>query len=136
MKRKNMIEKRKTQRLNIHLQSKYRLSFRGKLLIQEIFTKNISGGGIGLTLKQPLKIGTKLRALLYFPTERQPISSLSKVVWCRKVSKKDKVSFDVGIKHVKIAAKDRERFVYLFCETMINYFLISKKITYHGEVGD
>ncbi len=128
-----MAEKRKTQRLNIRLDLKYRYSFKGKILIQEVITKNISGGGIGLTLDKPLKVGTELKTVLYFPNDPKPIASLSRVVWCRKAPRKYKASFYVGIRHIKIAAKDRERFVFLFCETMMNYFLISKKITYRGE---
>lgn len=128
-----MAEKRKAQRLNIRLELKYRYSFKGKILIQEVLTKNISGGGIGLVLDKPLKVGTALKTVLYFPNDPKPVASLSRVVWCRKVPRKYKAGFYVGIRHIKVAAKDRERFVFLFCETMMNYFLISKKITYRGE---
>lgn len=128
MKRKNTIDYRKTQRLDIHLRSKCRLSSKGKRLLQVVFTKNISGGGISLTLTKPLKVGTKLPVLLYFPNDPKPVCSLSQIVWCKPNPKKY-ASFDVGIRHIKIAAKDRERFAFLFCETMINYFLVAKKTT-------
>jgi c-di-GMP-binding flagellar brake protein YcgR len=123
-------ERRKTQRLGIPLQMQYHFSSKKKTLIEEVFTKDISGGGVGLRLEQPLKVGTKLKTAIYFPNDPRPISAISKVVWSKKALRKGRPSFDVGIKHLKIVPKDKERFVYLFCEMMINYFVLSKKISY------
>ena len=113
----------------------YHFSSKKKTLIEEVFTKDISGGGVGIRLGKPLKVGTRLKTVIYFPNDTRPVSSMSEVVWCRKVSHKGKASFDVGIKHLKIIPRDKERFVYLFCEMMINYFVLSKKISYGDGIG-
>lgn len=132
MNRKNILERRKAQRLNVPLQVKCRFFIKKKILIEEVFARDVSGGGIGLVLKRPLDIGAKLKTLIYFPNDRRPISFLTKVVWCKKVLRKGKICFDVGIKHIKITPKDKERFVFLFCETMINYFLLPGKVSFQN----
>ena len=114
-------EKRRSRRLKIPLMVSYHMLPQKKTLIEKIFAKDISGGGIGLKLNFPLEKGTRLKTLLYFPSENRPVSSISEVVWCKKA--RGHKTFDIGIRHIKILPKDRERFVFLFCETMIDYFL-------------
>jgi c-di-GMP-binding flagellar brake protein YcgR len=129
MKTKKINEKRRAQRIKVSLPIEYQLMPKKRVLIEKIFTRDISGGGIGLRLRYPLEEGMHLKTLLYFPMSKQPISSVSKVVWCEKRSFKNKTYFDVGIRHIKIASRDKERFVFLFCETMINYFVLPTRIT-------
>lgn len=128
--KKGYQEKRKTQRLNIPIQIKYKLLPQEKIL-EETFCQNISGGGIGLNLDTPLKKGDKLKTFLHFPDDRRPVIAKSKVIWCKKKFKKgEKPCFDIGIQHMRIEPKDKTRFVFLFCEMMINYFILShQKIT-------
>ncbi|GAF99749.1 unnamed protein product, partial [marine sediment metagenome] len=38
-----------------------------------------------------------------------------------------KLHFDVGLQYINISRKDKERFVFLFCETMINYFILEQQ---------
>jgi len=128
MKTKKINEKRQAQRIKISLPIECQLFPKRKVLIEKIFTRDISGGGVGLRLGYPLETGARLKTLLYFPMSKQPISSVSRVVWCKKRSFKNKTYFDVGIKHIKIVSRDRERFVFLFCETMINYFVLPTHI--------
>ena len=121
-------ERRRAQRIKVHLPIEYHLVVKKRRLIEKIFARDISGGGIGLRLNYPLKPGARLRTLLYFPYDKQPVASVSEVVWCRKCFVRRKACFDIGIKHIKIAARDRQRFVFLFCETMINYFVLPTHI--------
>lgn len=119
-------EKRKFQRLHIPLKIKCKwLTERG--IIEEIAAQDISGGGLKIRVEKPFKEGERLKGLLYFPCEPRPVEVLSSVVWCKKKIVNRKECFDVGIKHIKIHPRHKERFVFLFCEMMINYFLISKK---------
>jgi len=115
------MERRRAQRLNIPLRVKCYLPSGGKIITEEVLAKNISGTGIGLSFKRPLNIGSRFKTLFYLPNDQQPISSVSEVVWCKKQIEDGKIYFDVGIEHNKISAKDKEKFVFLFCETMINY---------------
>jgi c-di-GMP-binding flagellar brake protein YcgR len=113
-------EKRKAQRLNIPLYFQYKLLPRKKIL-ESAFCRDISGGGISFRLGQPLREGDRLKILLHFPEETKPVTAFSSVVWCKRILQ-EKV-YCVGIKHIKILPADKERFVFLFCETMINYSL-------------
>jgi len=125
-----LIEKRKADRLKVPLQVEYRFSTQRKTLIERIRAHNISGSGIGLILSNPMEIGTRLKTLVYFPDDTRPVELISKVVWCRP---KAKHSFAVGIKHTTIAPKDKERFISLFCETMINYFILPSKVVIYAK---
>lgn len=127
MKKAKGKERRKAQRLGIPLRVEYHLSVRRKTLIEKVFTKDVSGSGVRLLLKEPLRPKAKLKTLIYFPNDAQPITSISEVVWCKRQKNIRKPSFIVGIRHLKIMQKDRERFIFLFCETMINYFMLPTK---------
>ncbi|MCK9603086.1 MAG: PilZ domain-containing protein [Candidatus Omnitrophica bacterium] len=117
-------ERRMFQRLNIPLHFQYKL-LPHKIILESAFSRDISGGGISFRLGQPLKQGAKLKVLLHFPGETKPVTAVSQVVWCRK-SPQEK-TYDIGIKHVKILPMDKERFVFLFCEMMINYSLVTAR---------
>lgn len=116
-------EKRRAQRLNIPIKVKYKL-FRKKRILEEIFTQNISGSGIGIKASKLLVKGSKIRTLLQFPGDSTPIAAVGEVMWCKKVGIKNKPCYDTGIKHIRIIPKDRERFVFLFCEMMINFLTL------------
>lgn len=133
MRKKSALDKRKAQRLTIPLKVKYTISPRKRTIVEKIFSRDISGKGIGLRHEQPLKIGTKLKTLIYFPADPKPISAVSEVIWCRKGSGAGKAYFNLGIKHQRILPKDKERFIFLFCETMINFFLAPGEIFCHGK---
>lgn len=128
-------DKRKTIRLNIPLSIEYKLLPR-KRILKQCFLENISGGGLMFTLEHCLNKGDRLKTLIYFPEEPKPVAAFSKVVWCKKISGKDKRNFNVGIKYIKLDPKDKERFVFLFCELMINYFIFRElRIQYSDKHG-
>lgn len=81
-----------------------------------------------LRADKPLKAGERLKSLFYFSQDTKPISAITEVVWCRKVKTKEGIRFNAGIKHIKIKKQDRERFVFLFCETMLNFLTANKVI--------
>lgn len=116
-------EKRTAQRLNIPIKIKYKLFPKKKILV-EAFSQNISGSGFKLCLDHPLKKGDRLKSFLYFPGDPKPIAASSEVVWSRSRLVKGKKVFDTGIKYIKIEAGDRDRFVFLFCELMMNFFIV------------
>lgn len=125
--KKILEERRKAQRLNIPLQIKYKLLTK-KRILEEVFCQDISGGGLKLRLKESLTVGQRMEVLLYFPNDPNPVTAKSSVVWCkRRLTKKKGPFFDIGVKHIKINPKDKERFVFLFCEMMINFLLPNLK---------
>lgn len=118
-------ERRRAQRLSIPIKVKYKLLPKRKIL-EEIFTQNISGGGVSLRLAQSLQKGARLKTLLHFPGDPNPVTAVSEVIWCKRVSEKKKVHYNAGIRHIKIVPRDKERFVFLFCEMMINFFVAKR----------
>ncbi|MBF0485643.1 MAG: PilZ domain-containing protein [Candidatus Omnitrophica bacterium] len=118
-------EKRKAQRLSIPLNVKYTWVQR-KVVMHKTVAQDIGGGGMRIRVKTPLKKHDLLKSFLYFPMASGPVPVVSEVVWCRKKVNKSKVYFEVGLRH-KIARKDMEKFVLLFCETMINHVISSMR---------
>ncbi len=118
-------ERRKSQRLKIPLKIHCKWSQKTKVL-QEILSQDISGGGMRIKTSKPLKEGFHLKTLLYFPNASKPVHVTSEVVWCKRKKKAGNIYYDVGVKHLRIAKADRQRFVFLFCETMLNYFLFAQ----------
>jgi len=123
-KNRRIVEKRKTSRLHIPLNIEYRVMPKQKIIKEKL--TDISGGGVKLTLDSPLKKGERLKTLIYFPEERLPITAFSEVVWCKPRMVNNKKKFDLGVKYVKITPRDRNRFIFVFCEMMINYFILGK----------
>jgi hypothetical protein len=46
-----------------------------KRILESVFSRDISGSGIGFRLGEPLKKGEKLKILLHFPEEAKPITA-------------------------------------------------------------
>jgi len=120
-------ERRKTERIKTPLKIRYkRLSERG--LHEESLTQDISGGGMRLKVTNSFKIGERLKTRLYFPDNARPVNIISRVVWRKRRKDSGNAQYDVGIEHVRIEPKHREKFVLLFCETMVNYLTGIKRL--------
>jgi hypothetical protein len=88
---------------------------------------DVSGRGLRLSQPTAMKHGETVKVLLYFPKDKKPISAYSKVMWCKEKTRGSGPSkYHIGLKHVKIAKPDKERFVFLFCELMLNYFMLGR----------
>lgn len=120
--RDDLKDKRMASRLNIPLKIEYKLLPKQRIL-KEVFLEDVSGTGLRVSLDQYLSKGSRLKTLLYFPEEKNPVTAFSEVVWCKKKSADKEKLFDVGMKYIKLDQKDKNRFVFLFCDTMINYFI-------------
>jgi len=122
--KKSFKEKRKSQRINIPIKIKYKLSTK-KRILHETISQDISGSGMKLHLSGPLEKGDILKAFLYFPQDVNPVGAVTKVIRCRRMfDGKKNPYFEIGARHVSINQKDRMRFVFLFCEAMLNYFVL------------
>jgi len=115
--------RRMAQRLNIPLRVQYQL-LDGRKIRVENTAQDVSGTGYRLLLGSPLHKGQKLKTLLYFSSDKQPVTAISEVVWSKKVLKEGKTFYSVGLKHIEVLPKDKQRFVFLFCEMMVNYFVL------------
>lgn len=79
-----------------------------------------------MALSQVVKKGDRLNIRLYFPYDKNPVRAVSQVVWCKNKTGGSKSPFEVGIHYLKIRPSDKERFVFLFCEMMVNFFITGK----------
>ena len=111
-------DRRMAERIPVSIKIQYRLP--RERSPREALAQNVSGTGMRIKSDMPFKKGGRLRSLVYFPEEQSPVSVTDRVVWCRKREEGEKAYFDVGIRHEKIEPSDKERFVFLFCDTMIN----------------
>jgi c-di-GMP-binding flagellar brake protein YcgR len=127
---KRLSQKRESQRLDVALRVQYGiLSGRAKKNgWQETFSHDISGGGIKLRLDFSLEKGNRLDTLIYFPGDSKPVHAIVKVVWCKRMAARNrKIFFDIGTQYMQMKTKDKERFILLFCEMMVDYFVLSEK---------
>jgi len=119
-------ERRKAQRLNIPIPVKFR-RFGKKGTYRESNCQNISGSGIMLCLDLPVKKGDKFEMLIHLSGDPIPVETVVEVMWCKKNTQyRNKPFFNCGMKYVKIKPRDRERFVFLFCELMMEYCMSEK----------
>lgn len=119
----NIKDKRVAQRISVPLRVRYQ-DLDKKQVSGETYTLDISGGGLRLNLDRPFKKGDMVKTLIYFPYQQTPVTTLNKVIWCRRhPGTSITETFDIGLKYVNIKSKDRERFLYLFCDMMLNYFV-------------
>lgn len=117
-------DRRKAQRLSIPLNIEYKVFPKLKIIKQKL--SDISGSGFKLALGHPLRQGERLKTLIYFPEEPLPITAFSEVVRCKTIKINNKKRFNIGLKYLKIIPKDRYRFISLFCEMMVNYFVLGR----------
>jgi len=123
----DLTDRRKASRLNIPLKIEYKLLPKQNIL-KETSLEDVSGTGLRVNLDYYLNRGSRLKTLLYFPEQENPVTAFSEVVWCKKRPADKEKLFDVGMKYIKVDQKDKERFVFLFCEAMINYFISGQPI--------
>jgi len=120
-------EKRRSRRLRIPLKIEYATLSKTRSICETICS-DISGGGIGIISRHPLKKGEKVRTLLYSPEDKRPVEAMSVVTRCRKTEDHaGQEIYDIGLKHVTISKSDQRRFLALLMETFVGYFLLDKK---------
>ena len=102
----NWDEKRKHKRVGISLFVRYKTP--NSKTWHETIALNISPGGILLTLKENLKLGTEIEMDIYLPDEKKPIEAVGKVVWNSPLNKngQESVKFFSGIEFAKFIKID------------------------------
>ncbi|MCM8756761.1 MAG: PilZ domain-containing protein [Candidatus Omnitrophica bacterium] len=90
----------------------------GKLDIKELAnTKNISGGGVCITVNEKIEKGTILFLKINLPEKDNSIEAKGKVMWCAEFisSALKEPRYDLGIEFVDIKEVDRQKvFQYVF----------------------
>lgn len=67
-----------------------------------VVTRNVSGAGIRLPLKEKCKIGTLIKINLKFPDEKKTVSFDAKVVWITPSNKNKIYPYEAGAAFVNI----------------------------------
>ena len=97
------------------------MKFFQKRKTYKILSEDISGTGLGFVLTEPVEIGDKINLSIYFPEETKPVDATCVIIRCNEFVQDEKTYYRAGTKYLKIRNKDKERFVFLFCEHMLNY---------------
>lgn len=101
-------ERRKYVRMETSVEVKYTVI--GKPGAIEVFSKNISAGGLCISAGEELSKDTPLQIEIKIPDLKDPIRALARVVWQKKFEAPDKaqeVRFDTGIEFTGISDFDR-----------------------------
>lgn len=105
-------ERRCYVRIDIDLPVRYTIP-RGSVNLDAIKTKNISVGGICMTLNEKLNMHEILALEIELPEGPMPVMVKGEIVWVREdiaQSRKDEIRhFDIGIEFRELLSKDRDR---------------------------
>lgn len=94
-------ERRRVPRLSVyHLAKYYRLSPEPHSHIITCSVKDIGKGGVCLRTEEDLPVFSVLQLYINFPQFHEPISTLAKVMWTKKLGKGNK--YEVGIQFLDI----------------------------------
>jgi c-di-GMP-binding flagellar brake protein YcgR len=114
-------ERRKYIRLKTNVEIRYTII--GKPGEIEVFSKNISAGGLCIIAEEALAADTPLQLEINIPDLKDPIRALGRVVWQKSFEStgKDQIKyFNTGVEFTGISDFDRfniERFVQEHIET-------------------
>lgn len=111
-----MDERRRYVRLDTRLEINYTVLRTGKESSTTTESKDISGGGIRIFLKESLPTHTLLKLDILLPEDPPSISCKGEVVWTEEFSvlrgeKKEKSRYEAGIQFTKIDPRDRDRII-------------------------
>lgn len=97
------MEKRLYERITIPIRLKYEIKSR-PMLVTESISKNLSGGGICLSLKEKLLPRTQLAMVVEIGSSRDLVSLNGMVIWSRRVEIVERegpiVYYDTGIEFI------------------------------------
>lgn len=125
--KKGYTEKRRAQRIPIPIKIEYNFLPQKTLknAYSSTYCDNISGTGLGLVFDSYIKRGTRLKLRIHFPGDVQPVTIAAEITWCREVAKnKVEPCFRTGVQYVHMDENEKERFTLLFCEMMMDYFIL------------
>ena len=105
-------DRRKTPRISIEIDVLYDVLSGNASGKQNSRTRDVSLGGIGLTLNEKLFPGTVLSLQLNIAQSHRPIFAQGEIVWTKEIFKKNTAQngqrlFGAGIKFTKIGQEDK-----------------------------
>lgn len=100
MKKPKIKERRVYPRLGIYHLAKYRLISRPQEPLVVASVKDISGGGIRLKVDEKIPLSSVIQVYINFPHISEPIPSLAKVVWIRKIHRSNR--YEVGLQFLEM----------------------------------
>ena len=116
-----MEEKRKFVRLESPIGITYRILTNPPIENQSV-SKNISGGGIRVILKEKMLPDSALEVKINISENDTAVSALGEIVWQEEMVMGTDVCYETGIKFTKIAAEDRDKITHYI------YKVLSKRI--------
>jgi len=99
-------ERRSNERLPVQLKVEYQSA---ESFISE-YTMNISRGGMFISTRTPLNIGTQIELVFHIPGREIPFRILGEVAWITPYDRKSNLIPGMGIKFKKMDENDRKAF--------------------------
>lgn len=106
-------ERRHFPRLAVSVPINYSVLSNG----DHIMTKNLSAGGLCITIYDDIGVGSRLTLKIYLPGESSPVVVIGKIVWKDEfiISSDPQKRFEVGVEFVNIDDADRDKiYQYVF----------------------
>lgn len=117
MRKSKGIDKRKAERINSSIKVDYRSPGSGRSW-KKASCKDVSGIGIGLSLKEPVKINDKITISMCPSKKTGPVKAICKVIWCVQAGKG---SYKSGLEVIEV--DDPARFIEFICDKMLSLSL-------------
>ena len=110
-----MEERRRYIRLDTRLKINYRI-LQQSPQSTPTETLDISGGGIRISLNEPLKVGTLLELEILFPSEKKSVCCQGRLVWVEEFSiyqgtKEERRELEGGVEFTTISPEDQDRII-------------------------
>jgi c-di-GMP-binding flagellar brake protein YcgR len=106
-----VVERRKFSRIPFNVKVKYDVLKGSSYRAGEARSKNVSAGGICLTIPEKIDIGALLRLKLFIRNDDDFITVIGKVIWFEEFSishTSDDKAYDCGIEFISIDPQDQK----------------------------
>jgi len=99
-------ERRTNERLPVQLRVDYQST---ESFISE-YTMNISRGGMFISTRSPLNVGTAIELVFHIPSREVPFKIVGEVAWVTPFDRKSNLIPGMGIRFKNIKEEDRKAF--------------------------
>lgn len=102
--------KEKERRLSDRLPVQLRVDYQSAQSFISEYTMNISKGGMFISTRNPLAVGTEIELKFHIPGREVPFTIEGEVAWVTPYDRKSNLIPGMGIRFKKISEEDRRAF--------------------------
>lgn len=106
---KEQYEKRKEERVDAHIPLKFHKLAKGSNPEEGSISRNFSQGGICFRASEFVPLAKRLILSLSVPSAKEPVKTISKVAWIRKVDLGGRdEEYEIGVQFLEMDKKDKK----------------------------